>query len=251
VLEQAATRIALADGILRLEGLSARLGGGTVTGTASLDAVAEPPTVAVAASLVDAALDAPVFGRGARAGVELASGRADAALSLTASGHSPAALLASLAGELKVKASDGILAGVSLGGVSGTLPDDAVRMALAGGTTNFKTLDLVLRAWRGTLQVVEGRMTGPSGTAMLSGSIDLPGETARLRLALLPAVADPPEIGLRLTGRLDQVRRVPELAGLARWRADQARQDPPRPELAIPEHVRPEHGRPEQAGALR
>jgi hypothetical protein len=35
-------------------------------------------------------------------------------------------------------------------------------------------------------------------------------------------VANPPEIGLRLTGRLDALRRMPELAGVARWRAEHA-----------------------------
>jgi hypothetical protein len=153
-----------------------------------------------------------------------------------------------MSGEMKVKASNGLLAGVALGGVTGTLPDEAVRTALAGGTTGFTGVDLVVQARRGTLQVVEGRMTGPSGVATLSGSIDLPGDAARLRLVLLPAVSDPPEIGLRLTGKLDQVRRVPELAALARWRAEQARLESPRPEQTRPELVRPEQA---QQDAIR
>jgi hypothetical protein len=41
-----------------------------------------------------------------------------------------------------------------------------------------------------------------------------------LHLALLPAVPDPPEIGLRLAGPADAPERVPELAGAVRWRAE-------------------------------
>jgi hypothetical protein len=70
------------------------------------------------------------------------------------------------------------------------------------------------------LQVVDGRMTGPSGAATLAGSVDLTGNTAELRLGLLPAVTDPPEIGLFLAGPLDGLRRMPQLAAVARWRAE-------------------------------
>jgi len=111
---------------------------------------------------------------------------------------------------------------VARGGAQGGLADPAVRTALAGGTTLFTRLDMVLRARRGVLAVADGRMTGPAGTATLSGSVDVGGNEAELRLGLLPAVANPPEIGLRLTGRLDALRRMPELAGVARWRAEHA-----------------------------
>jgi uncharacterized protein YhdP len=97
-----------------------------------------------------------------------------------------------------------------------------VRAALAGGTTAFTRVVLVLRAQGGVLQVVDGRMTGPSGAATLAGSVDLAGNTAELRLGLLPAVADPPEIGLFLAGPLDGLRRMPELAAVTRWRAEHA-----------------------------
>jgi hypothetical protein len=97
-----------------------------------------------------------------------------------------------------------------------------VHTALAGGTTAFTRLDLALRARGGVLQVVDGRMTGPSGAATLAGSVDLAGNAAELRLGLLPAVADPPEIGLFLVGPLDGLRRMQELAAVARWRAEHA-----------------------------
>jgi hypothetical protein len=48
--------------------------------------------------------------------------------------------------------------------------------------------------------------------------VNLPGGSADLRIALRPAMPDPPEIGLRLTGPFDALQRSVELAGIARWR---------------------------------
>jgi len=216
MLQQAEATLELADGKLRIEGLSARLGGGTLSGSASVDIAAERPALTLDVGASGVVLTEPLFGLP----VDIASGRLDASLSLTASGYSPAALLSTLSGEARLQAADGTLEGVSLGSAGGSLPDPAVRTALASGTTAFTRLDLALRAQGGVLQVAEGRMTGPSGAATLSGSIDLAGGTAELRLGLLPAVVDPPEIGLFLVGPLDGLRRMPELAAVARWRAE-------------------------------
>jgi len=215
VLQQAQATLELTDGKLRIAGLSARLGGGTLSGSVSADITAEPPALTLDVGASGVVLTEPLFGLP----VDIASGRLDASLALIASGYSPAALLSTLAGEARLQAADGTLVGVSLGSVEGRLPDAAVGTALAGGTTAFTRLELALRAQDGVLRVVEGRMTGPSGAATLSGSIDLAGDTAELRLGLLPAVVDPPEIGLFLVGPLDQLRRMSELAAVARWRA--------------------------------
>jgi len=218
VLQQAAASLELADGRLRIAVLSARLGGGALSGSASADITAERPALALDVTLSGAALTEPLFGLP----VDIASGRLDASVSLTASGYSPAALLSTLSGQVRLQAADGTVAGVSLGDALGRLEDPAVRAALTGGTTAFTRMDLALRAQGGVLQVVDGRMTGPSGTATLAGSVDLTGNTAALRLGLTPAVPDPPEIGLFLAGPIDGLRRLPELAAVARWRAEHA-----------------------------
>ena len=216
VLQGVAAVLSLADAKLRCDLLSARLGAGTLTGVASLDVGGARPALALQARVSGAVLTEKLFDLP----VDLAAGRLDAALALTASGHSPAALLATLSGEARLQAEEATLAGVSLGDAAGSLPDAAVRAALAGGSTAFSRVELLLRAQRGVLQVAEGRMSGPAGAAVLTGSLDLTGNAAELRLGLLPAVADPPELGLRLFGPLDQLRRQPELAALARWRAE-------------------------------
>ena len=232
VLQQAVATLALADGRLRIEGMSARLAEGVLTGSASVvmppprspgDASADGPALALDVHLAGAVLTEPLFDLP----VDIAGGRLDAALSFIASGHSPAALLSTLTGEARLVVSDGSLAGVSLGSVSlgsggGALTDAAVRAALAGGTTPFARLELVLRARRGLLQVTDGRVTGLPGAVRLAGSVDLAGNTAALSLGLLPAVPDPPEIGVVLAGPLDALRRVPDLAAVARWRAGHA-----------------------------
>ena len=108
------------------------------------------------------------------------------------------------------------------GGLEGVFDVFDFRAALAGGTTPFARLELVLRARRGLLQVTDGRVTGLPGAVRLAGSVDLAGNTAALSLGLLPAVPDPPEIGVVLAGPLDALRRVPDLAAVARWRAGHA-----------------------------
>lgn len=226
VMQQAAATLVLADGRLRIDGLSALLAEGALTGSASV-VVAQararddvPPALALDVHLAGAVLTEPLFDLP----VDIATGRLDAALSFVASGYSPVALLSTLTGEARLVVSDGSLEGVALnsvssGGPGGALSDAAVRAALAGGTTPFTRLELVLRARHGLLQMTDGRMTALSGVARLAGSVDLAGNTAELSIALRPAVADPPEIGVALAGPLDALRRVPDLAAVARWRA--------------------------------
>lgn len=234
VLQQAAAALTLAEGKLRIDGLAARIGDGALSGSASIvvppafaasgarssssDDADGRPAVALDVQVTGAAVTDPLF----ELPVDIGTGRLDASLSLRASGHSPGALLSTLAGEVRLAASDGTLAGLSLGSLAGALPDAAVRAALAGGTTSFAHMDLVLQARHGVLQVTEGRMSGPSGAATLAGSIDLAGDAADLRLGLLPPVADPPEIVLLLAGPLGALRRMPELGAVTRWRAEHA-----------------------------
>jgi hypothetical protein len=71
----------------------------------------------------------------------------------------------------------------------------------------------------GEVSLVCAETPRSAGSAVLSGAVDLAGAAADLKLTLRPAVSDPPELGLRLVGPLDALRRTPELADLIRWRA--------------------------------
>ena len=219
-LQHAAATVTLSGGLLRIESLSARLGGGAFTGsfsldTGNLDTGAQPPAAALDAQLAGASVSGPLFDLP----LDLNAGALDAAVSLTAAGHSPAALLATLSGRLRLSVQNGMLAGIDLDRATGDLPDAGIRTALSGGSMAFDRLDITARADHGSVQITQAELRAASGTIGVTGSIDLPGSAADLRLALRPAVPNPPEIGLRLNGPLDALRRIPELAAVARWRA--------------------------------
>ena len=228
VCDQLAADVSLADRTLHIDRLTARLGGGALAGALVLDAAAPVPTLSMTASIRGATLAGPLFDLP----VDIAGGTMDGRASLAASGFSPSALLATLHGDLAVTGRDGQIAGFALGGLvpppAQATPDDAaIRQALDGGATPFETLSIAARADRGTLVFGQAQLSGPAGTASASGSLNLPAASADLRIDLRPAIADPPEIGLRLTGPWDGLQRTAELAGIARWRIAKAQANSP------------------------
>ncbi|WP_431268350.1 hypothetical protein [Dankookia sp. P2] len=94
VLEAVTTALKLAGGTLRLDGLQARLGGGTLKGTLAVDGAAAPPRLSLDAALADAIISGPLFDLP----LDLGAGRVEGTARLTAEGHSMAAILATLAG---------------------------------------------------------------------------------------------------------------------------------------------------------
>ena len=214
VLEQAAGVLVLDEAGVRLEGVTAKLGGGGLQGALAVDFRRLPPELELSAELAGVRLGSGVF----ELPLDIGEGTLDGSVALRAAGSSPAAVLATLSGTLRLAVRDGVLDGVALGAID--LGGD-VLSGLRGGATEFATLDLMARAAGGTVAVEQGRLLGPAGAIVVSGSIDLPGGSADLRLGLRPRTedGDGPEIGLRLTGGFDALRRTPELADLTRWRA--------------------------------
>ncbi|WP_264714609.1 AsmA family protein [Limobrevibacterium gyesilva] len=215
-LEQFAAALTLSDGLLRIEGLTAKLGGGALSGSASLDSRAVPPVLAADARLTGAVLSGPLFDLP----LDLTAGTLDGSASLTAAGHSPAALLATLGGNLRLAVQGGMLSGVDLVRATGDLTEAGVQAAFAGGSTPFDRLEATARIGLGRMTLDQAQVTAPSGTIVLTGGTDLPAATADLHLLARPAVPDPPELGLHLNGPFGALRRTPELAGLIRWRAE-------------------------------
>ena len=215
-LEDATATLALARGQLILSNLAATLAGGQVVGSLTFDAAARPPALAMQVALRGAQISAPVFDTA----IDLAGGVLDGAVRLTAAGFSPAGLLASLGGSVSLSARDGTLAGVGLARMGPRLEETDLRAALAGGSTGFDRLSLEGEIENGGLLLRQAGLAGRAGAASASGTIDLTRALLGLRLVLVPAVPDAPEIGLRLSGSADQPERVPELAGAVRWRAE-------------------------------
>ncbi len=216
LLREASATVTLAAGRLELARLAAKLGGGSLTGAVSLDAAARPPALAGTVTLAGVTVAAPVFD----AALDLAEGILDGAVRVSASGFSPAGLLASLGGRAAIVVRDGMLTGIDLARMGTRLAEDDLRAALAGGSTGFARLVLEADVDRGGVALTEAVLSGPAGTATASGTIDLGRALMALRLAIVPAVPDAPEIGLRLSGPAAAPERVPELAGAMRWRAE-------------------------------
>ncbi|MDE2197757.1 MAG: AsmA family protein [Rhodospirillales bacterium] len=229
-LGDVAAHLDLAHGVLRLDKVTARIGGGMLTGEVTLDAAAALPALAVEARLDGAALAGPLLDLP----LDLTAGRVTAAASLRAAGHSPAALLATLQGALSLDVTNGALTGVALGAMATSpagggarrLADDAgLRAALAGGTTLFDRFAVHAAIDHGALRLGDAVLAAPAGSIELGGGTDLAAGTADLHLVLRPALPDPPALALRVSGPLGNLRRAPDLSDAIRWRARHALPD--------------------------
>ena len=243
---------ALEGGTLRVTGITGTLeGGGTVGGAVMVDAAAEAPRVEVQAEVAGATLSAS----GAGMPFDLLSGTLDGRAEVRASGHSPAALLATLSGTTEASIQGGELAGLDLRRAGAALlaagpapPDAELRAALAGGTTPFERLRVAVTLDGGVATLGEAQLTGTDGQAALSGTVDLPSLSLDLRATVRPTLEQPagdasapgpstqgspaegshldaPELAVRLTGLARSPRRVPELAALVQWLADRPPQE--------------------------
>lgn len=225
ILQGASADLVLEDGKLRLDRAMARLGPGSVSGGINgslvLDAVSDPPRLSVTGEGEGLVVTGPVFG----GPLDLVAGQAGLSFDLSAAGHSPAALLATLGGRVVVRVHDGLVAGFDLAATGVALQEADARTALGraraamlGGNTSFATLEAPVLVERGVAGL-EVQLEAPSGTAGLRGSLDLQGGGDNLQLVLRGPAPGMPSLGLRLAGSGEAVVRTPELAGLARWLA--------------------------------
>ena len=215
-LDEVSAAVTLAGGRLELGRLVAKTGSGSVTGSLGFDAAMQPPALSVQATLAGVAVAGPLFD----ASLDVSAGTLDGAVRATATGFSSAGLLASLGGRVAISIRDGTLEGLDLAQMGPRLAEDDLRAALAGGSTRFGRLLLEADLDRGGVTLSEASLAGPAGRGAARGTIDLSRALLALRLAIVPAVPDAPEIGLRLSGPAAAPERVPELAGAVRWRAE-------------------------------
>jgi hypothetical protein len=226
VLRDASVDLAVADDRLRFEQFSAKLGSGAVSGEFTFDAAAGPPSLSLQVRLSDATIDGPL----ADGPIDLLSGRANGSLRLAATGYSPSAILATLDGQARLSVADGALSGFDLFRMKLAVekPDAkdaeaAASDALASGATGFDRLDLRASLSHGDLSLDEGLLTGIAGEARIAGGMPLSTRALDVKITLQPALPNPPEIVIRVTGPLGSPERTPELANLARWMAELAR----------------------------
>ena len=220
VAEDAAATVVLENDVLHVVGLTGRALGGTVTGSISLDAGADPPRLGLRGAAAGLALDG-LFG----GPLDIVSGQATGSFDVSAEGFSPAAILATLSGTGTAQVRNGVLAGLDLAAANAAMvPVDGgvtgrIATALTGGTTPFSAIDAGFTLTRG-LAAIEGTLTSPAGAAGFRGSYDLRGEGLDVRADVRLATEGAPVLGLRISGTGHDVVRTPELVGLARWLAE-------------------------------
>jgi uncharacterized protein involved in outer membrane biogenesis len=224
VLDRAAAALSVLDGVVKLDELKASLAGGDLSGTAALDLSLTPPRLQVAANLAGATLHEPVR----LPPVALLSGGWGGGVTLTATGYSPAALLATMAGDVHVSVDDGMLSGFDLAQVAEVLRHDGsdatLTAALTTGTTRFDHLTAQARLEHGRAQLQAAHLQGEAGAVDFSGDVDVAGSALDVQATMAPAfvgadVPDAPHPGLRLTGPFESLRRIPVLTDVAGWRA--------------------------------
>ncbi len=218
-LEHVQSGVALTEAGLKLEGLKAGFLGGTLTGTAAFDTASAPPVLHAEMALAGATLDDGL----SLPPLDLSSGTLGGSLAVTASGYSPAALVATLAGEAHLSVQDGAMRGVNLGQLTDGLQHGAndadLSAALTSGATDFQTLDADAAIKNGRIVLRQAHLQAASGGADLTGAIDMAGAAMDLRVTALPNFPDAPRPSVRFTGPFESVRRIPELTAVAGWRA--------------------------------
>lgn len=215
--------IRVVDGALRIEHLTGRIGGGTLSSTSLFNSAASPPSLVMQVDVAGATIGSPLFGTP----IDLTDGDVKGSLDLTASGYSPATLVSTLAGHLALTVTDGAMTGFDLSGARrAAQQSDAVAAqrtagdALSGGTTRFDRLEVSGSLAHGDLTMGTALLQSGVGEAKATGDADLPGQELDLHIVLRPAIQDAPEIGVGLTGPFDHLQRTPDLANLARFVAE-------------------------------
>jgi len=177
-LSDAAATLRLADGHLTLSGLAARLGDGTISGSASIDSSERVPVVSL--HLTGSGLDLAQIGNG----FPFEKGHAELSLDLRGRGATPRLLAASLDGTLLASLTEtGLLAGTA-GGVPARL-----LTALDGGTGDEDPIALRCVALRlgvkgGVARAEKGiAVETPRAAILGGGSLDLRTEALDLTFA--------------------------------------------------------------------
>jgi AsmA protein len=179
-LANAAASLNVADGKFTLNLIEAAAYGGRLEGEAAVARVGRDLTMSARGELADADLGDAIadFGR------PVATGRGGARFALEASGASPAAAIASVAGTASIEAADGAVLGVNLEEAlrrSQRRRIDVDRDMRLGGTA-FDKLKVSLALNDGRARVKRGAMTSHGMTAKLDGLIDLVSQSWSLRL---------------------------------------------------------------------
>ncbi len=226
VADHASAEVSLSGGALHVGRLRAGVRGGEVNGEGALDGgapdAATPPSAALHLGWSGVALS-PADGLPL-----IASGGAEGTADLAASGYSPAALVATASGSVRLHIADGTLAGMDLPALRTALSstsessdpagvETAVRRALSQGTTPFAAADATARLGEGAAEVSDLRLAATDGQITGSGNVSLTDKSVDLQLQVRPDLPGGPDFGVRLSGPVAAPASHPDLSRLAAW----------------------------------
>jgi hypothetical protein len=223
-IERPIAVLALADGTLRLDRLSAGIFSGTIDASGQLAAPAGQAKLDVAvhhAALDQALQEIAGIGNGGL------SGWADVDLGLATSGLSAAELVDHLQGNLALASRDGTIAGIDLPAISARLADGkgAVDLpglvrGLLGGRTHYRSLDGTFRIADGVAWSDDLHLLADSAAGRADAMFDLPKwqmhSHAELRLTE-PASAPP--LAVTFDGAMDAPRMIFDVNALETYLA--------------------------------
>jgi uncharacterized protein involved in outer membrane biogenesis len=198
----------------------AAFGGGTLSGglTAALSATAPP---ALNGTFSAAGIDASAINLPVAFPLAVSSGTMNAQGTLTATGFTPQAWLATLSGSASLTATSGVITGFDLAALGGALTQSpreiALRNACTTGSTGFATLALGGNFANGIFTIANAALQGPDGAVTATGSIDLPDEATGLHLDFVPNVTAPPKLGLAMIGNWASVKKIPAIKPGLSW----------------------------------
>jgi uncharacterized protein involved in outer membrane biogenesis len=222
ILGPIAGNIALAPSRASFTLTRTALAGGNLSG--SLDAAMSPSAApALTAKFTLTGTDASKLALPIAFPLTLPSGTLGGSAILTATGYSPSAWAATLSGTAQLSAQNGSLSGFNLAGLGAALQSArraaALRNSCVTGSTNFTALSIAGLFDHGLFNLHVASLESSSGDVSATGAIDVPDQMLALKLALRPAVTNPPALGLTLLGNWANPKQIPAIKPGLRWTA--------------------------------
>lgn len=221
-VDQPQLQATLGNGVLEVRRLDGTMFGGSfaLSGRVSAPAGSGPPAVQASVAIKDAGVRQALFNV---ANVDLADGRLDLSLALSASGRSVFNLVSTLAGESRLEVRNGVIEGFDLDSVSERLKHvgDAVGLlnllqtGMGGGKTRFTRFAGTFQVENGVVRTDDLTLAAKSGEGRAKGVVNLPRWTIDLNSTFrLTAHPEAPPFGMRTVGPLDSPRQVFDIKDL-------------------------------------
>ena len=220
--------LGLADGVLTLDGVGMNWGSGSISGSANWRPLDPVPSVNATGKFDQIALAGPVTG----GALDLDRGTLAGNMALSASGHTPNTLLATLAGNVDFSASNGEITGFDLAKAQLAArlpgihrPQNALAAALKGGNTAFSQLVIAAAVKDGGVSIDNGALLVPDpgshpnaapSKAEISGGVDLPNGVVDLALTLHPPDNAPPVVA-RYKGKFAAPTTTTDMTAFRKW----------------------------------